>query len=152
MPSMASTDAEISLRPATLGGSNPFAGFGKGAGFGIKAKKVGLTLAGAALPTAGAQRSLGPTVRPSSPACCARAQVATPLGGLEERVVKKTGPRVKYGKEFLMQFMEVRAGRRSQSWAAAGLRDSKQRGALAKSQCIEHVCMPGGAHELLHWL
>lgn len=30
-------DADISLRPI---GGNPFAGFGKGAGFGIKAKKV----------------------------------------------------------------------------------------------------------------
>lgn len=102
---MADTE-EVSLRPIALrpGGAsgNPFAMFGKGAGFTMKAKKVRLPPA---------SRSLAPDswiVQGANTLQCF-SQASTPAGATDGPIERKDGERIKYDKDFLMKFMEVRA-------------------------------------------
>lgn len=105
-------DTEISLRPVLLKaagtGANPFAMFGKGAGFTMKAKKVSQRRHGRSAPKDQPRLSLlRHTLQDASIA---------PPSAPEGR--KRTGERLKYTRDFMMKFMEVRShsSRRTSSW------------------------------------
>lgn len=115
----------MSLRPlvarANVSGSNPFSSFGKGLGQGVKSK---LVVRGAFWGKWGQPRSIHPVLPPggstasteSTPLSHLYLQTSVFFTGPDDVAVKKTGPRIRYGKDFLMQFMTVREAVENIPW------------------------------------
>jgi hypothetical protein len=97
----------LALRPLATAAGNPFASFGKGAGFGIKANKVGAGPAASARAAPPALRAAGAHPLPAAPPQPQSAAAAA-AAAADENDKKPTGPKIRYPKEFLLKFMEVR--------------------------------------------